>query len=118
MIKNIWQNITFYCGHNHSKPVKMELQEGPSSVFYACPKYKPENREPGERACGNRMNLINAQKLVEHYSQKLEEFGLEGGNLTNYEWDYKTIHAKVLKQNDHKINIEILDKKAIKGKTM
>lgn len=114
MIKNIWSNVKFFCGHDHKEPIEMAYQQGPDSLFYACPKYHPENREPEERACSNRLNLVNAEKIINQFANEVEKRGFIGVNLTNYEWDYKTIHIKVLKHSVNEINLEIVDKKALK----
>ena len=48
--------------------------------------------------------------------KKIEEDGLLGANLNNYTFKYKTTNVKVIKHTKEKINLEILDTKAIKGK--
>ena len=57
MITGSWDDITLVCGNTHDEPVNMVLQEGPSSLFYACPKYHRENRSEGERTCNNRLSI-------------------------------------------------------------
>ena len=64
-IAEAWKYIKPKCGCHGENKIDMVIQEGPASLFYACPKYHPENREPGERACNNRLNLIEYQKMVE-----------------------------------------------------
>lgn len=115
MIKNIWDITTFYCGHNHKEPVKLQIQQGINSLFYACPKYKKENRSDDERVCANRLNLINAQKIIEYYSDLIEKEGFEKANITGATYNFKTIHTKVIKHTLTQLDIEILDTKAIEG---
>ena len=33
MIKNIWSNVKFFCGHDHKEPIEMAYQQGPDSLF-------------------------------------------------------------------------------------
>ena len=64
-ITGIWKDITIVCGC-HEQPVKMIIQEGPSSLFYSCPRYYPENRNENESACANRINLIDYEEMVNY----------------------------------------------------
>ena len=82
MIRNLWKNVHFICGcHGNEKPVYMIFHEGAEnqrfgagtlSGFYSCPKYYPENRNPGENACFNRMTVEDCQDFIEHLSKVLE----------------------------------------------
>lgn len=116
MIKNLWNRVQFYCIHNHEVPVPFRVQEGPSSPFYACPKYFPDNREPDERPCGNRVNLIDAESIVMKLGDYIEESEMNGevANFTNFCFDYKGIEVKVLKYTDSHIDLGIVNKKALK----
>lgn len=115
MIKNIWNTIEVYCNHRHEKPVKMEIQEGTHSLFYACPKYHAENRLDNEPTCPNRINLIDYEAMIDHISEILESSELNGEvtNLTNYCWVSKAIEFKVFEHTD-KIKLIMLNKKAVK----
>lgn len=116
MIKNLWNKISIFCIHGHEEPIPMKIQQGPSSPFYACPKYFEQNREPGERPCGNRLNFIDAENLVAEFSRRVEEDIANGGmtDYTNMEFDYKLIHVKVLKYSEKEIKLGILNRKAFK----
>ena len=116
MIKNLWDIVTFYCGNRHDVPIKMEIISTSKTPFYACPKYYSENREKTERMCTNRISIETAMKIVTELEKKIEEDGLIGANLNNYTFKYKTTNVKVIKHTKEKIDLEILDTKAIKGK--
>mgnify|MGYP000075122221 CR=1 FL=1 len=116
MIKNLWKEVNFYCSYRHEYPVKMEFNQGPHSLFYSCPKYYPQNRTADEPACPMRLNLVDAEAIVEKLSQVIEsdiENNVEH-NYRGYEFDYKMIHAKVIKYAPGEINIDIFNKKAIR----
>lgn len=117
MVKNLWKNITLVCGCNHCMETEMKLVQGPSSLFYACPRYYPENREKGEKACANRINLIDYEKMVDHFSEEFENSIMEGCNvdLTNSEWVYKKqIVFRVLGHKNGQLKVSMYNKKAIK----
>lgn len=116
VIKNLWSVITFWCIHGHKEPVQMQVQYGPSSPFYACPKYFPENRTPDERACANRLNFIDAEEIVKKLGNIIAGDQMNGDavDYTNYEFDYKSIHVKVLEYKDKSIKLGILSKKALR----
>lgn len=116
MIKNLWKCTNFWCSHRH-QPEKMTLIQGPMSLFYACPKYYPENREEDERACTMRLNLVDAEAILEKLSKIIEEDDNNNINAdyTNLEFDYKAIHVTVISYDKTGIiNLNIYNKKAIR----
>lgn len=116
MITGTWDDITLVCGYRHEEPIPMVIQSGPSSPFYACPKYHPENRVGNERACGNRLSLQDYTKMLEHLHQKIVEAEMrdEKINLANYEWkDKKGTLFKVLSHEGSKMTIQVYNKRAI-----
>ena len=116
MIKNLWKDTKFYCSHRHEHPIEMSYNQGPHSLFYSCPKYYPENRGPDEPACPMRLNMVDAEGLLEKLSEYIEK-DMEQDRIrdyTNLEFDYKQIHVKVLKYHDGKFKLYIYNKKAIK----
>ena len=116
LIRGSWDDITLVCCYRHKEPIPMIIQAGPSSPFYACPKYHEENREPGERACNNRLSLQDYTKMLEHLHKMVidAELNDEKINLTNYTWkDRKGIEYKVLSQNGDKLVISVYNKRAI-----
>lgn len=115
MIQNIWQKIELYCGV-HSEPIKMEIQEGPHSLFYACPKYYPENRDIGERACANRINLVDYEAMINYISKLLIDADVNNEKLVlaNYKWTMKSIQFEIFEHEGEMIKIKMINKKALK----
>ena len=115
MIKNLWKITHFYCSYRH-EPTEMTINDkGPHSMFYSCPKYYPENRTNDEPACPMRLNFVDAEAILEEISKMLDdESGFDCIDLTNAEFDYKSIHVKVLKCTSNRIDLDIHNKKAIK----
>lgn len=118
MITGSWDDIQLVCCYRHDKPVPMAIQEGPNSPFYACPKYHPENREEGERACSNHLSLQDYSKMLEHLHTKIidAEMNDERLNLTNYAWkDKKGTEFRVLSQEGSRLVISVYNKRAVFG---
>ena len=66
MIKNFWKQIEVVCGnHGEDKTVKMSWKQGHRSMFYSCPKYYPDARVEGERACRNNVSVEDFEKIVD-----------------------------------------------------
>lgn len=118
MIKNLWQNTKICCGnHPHEENVvEMNIQDGPSSPFYACPKYYPENRNEMERACANRINFVDFEKFIDHISEFIEEANRnkETPALVGHIWKYKTITFEVIEYKYGNIKVKMLNRKALK----
>lgn len=116
LITGTWDDIKLVCCHRHTEPVPMVIQEGPSSPFYACPKYHPENRLPGEYACNNRLSIQDYFKMMEHLHTMIIEAELhdEKLNLTHHTWkDKKGTVFTVLEQDGDKLVISVYNKRAI-----
>lgn len=115
-IAEAWKYIKPKCGCHGENKIDMVIQEGPASLFYACPKYHPENREPGERACNNRLNLIEYQKMVEKLTGMIAEADCEGGtvDLTNFHWSAKGVEYNVLEHKGDHITVEIKNIRAMR----
>lgn len=115
-IDGAWQNIIPICGNHNGEMVQMTINQGPHSMFYSCPKYYPENRTSGERACNNRINLIDYQAMVDHLMDKIaaEEHANNSIDLTNYSWKKKGTIFRVLKQEGRILYVEIKNVKAMK----
>lgn len=118
MIKNLWQHVRFFCINNHDEPPELIIQQG-KTAFYACPKYLPENRAADEKMCVNRLNLDDANGIVQKLCTIIEEednFGMS--DLTNYEFFYRGLRAKVkvkiLKYRNDDIRLGILNLTALK----
>lgn len=117
MIKNLWKQIEVVCGHHgddHSN--KMYLKQGPSSLFYACPKYYPENRQPGEAGCANRVNLVDFEKIVDKITEEIENAEMQGQQicLNNVTFKVRYTEVMVLKHTKEKIVLKLVNKQAVK----
>ena len=115
MIKNLWKDTKFCCSHRH-EPVQMVYNNGPHSLFYSCPKYYPENRNAGEQACPMRLNMVDAEGILEKLSSMIESDMANDieKNYTGIEFDYKSIHVKILKHHEDQFELNIYNKKALK----
>ena len=116
LITGTWEDVKLVCIYRHDEPVEMEIKEGPSSLFYACPKYYAENREEGERACNNRLNLIDYDKMIATIDKKRyeAEMNSEKINLKNYTWKTsKGIEYTVLSHEGDKLVIGMINLTAI-----
>ena len=115
LITGSWNDVTLVCAC-HDKPVNMVIQQGPSSLFYACPKYHLENREAEERGCNNRLSMEDYTKMLEHLHGLLVEAEMndERLQLTNYTWkNAKGTQYKVIKQDGDKMIVSVYNKRAI-----
>lgn len=118
VVKNLWGITKFYCGHGHEIPIEMVFKDGPSSMFYSCPRYYVDRiNRPGERACANRLNFVDAENIVTLISDKIIESEKNGEqiNLKNYEFDYRNkVHVKVLDYSVDEMKLEIVNRKALR----
>lgn len=116
MIKGIWTMIEPYCGNGHEEDVKLDITEGPFSLFYSCPKYHEANRDEGERACANRINLIDYEKMINYITNLILEGSSSGTfvNLKNYKWKKNGIEYEIFEHTDSKIKIKIKSSKALR----
>ena len=96
----------------------MQINNGPHSLFYSCPKYYPENRAADERACPNRLNLVDYERMLDRISdemiQRIENN--ETTDLTNFKWKDCKSHAtfEVIQHNDDIITVTVYNPKAFK----
>lgn len=108
--------IEVYCGNDHDDDQKLEIQNGMYQIFYACPKYHIENRNPEERACNNRISVDDYENMITEISRLLEDAETSGQkiNLKNYKWTKKNIEFIVKEHTNDKIKIYMRNKVAIK----
>ena len=114
MVLNLWNITEFVCTYRHAEE-KMQVLESKMSVFYACPKYFPENRASDEPSCNNAIFLTDAQKAIMHISNKIEEMELRDitPNLTHYKFTIDNVDYKILEYSPDKIKIDVLNRKVI-----
>ena len=132
-ITGSWENVHLYCGC-HRKPktlpdgtlsseevlVEMELKNGPSSVFYSCPHYYPQHRFPGEKACYNRLNLSDCEKMLSHIADVVIDADEKGivADVTNMEWKVKGVEFKVLRADEGRTDVRVINNPALRGTRM
>ena len=75
MIRNLW-SITKICCGCHEEPIAMRLQNGPKSVFYACPEY--DKKYHGEKGCPNRVSTEIVEQILDILGEKIEEAEQKG----------------------------------------
>ena len=116
VISGTWNDIVIVCTYRHGEPVEMKPKEGPESVFFACPKYHEENREPGERACNNRLNLIDHDKIIAHIDGMRYDAEMRGEVicLNGHSWKGpRGIECRVLSHVKDRITVSVVNKLAI-----
>jgi len=114
MIKGFWQTTTLVCAnHPVGNEVVMTIQQGPKNLFYACPKYHPENRADGECACANRISLTEFEGMLGKIFTVLEKSDEAGIvlNLTNYSWKSRMLEFKVLSHTYTEMKVKVLNRK-------
>lgn len=117
-ITGSWKQTKLYCMHNHEIPIEMIIQQGPSSLFYACPKYNLDLLEDGERRCNNRLSTVDFTKMLDHFNDlivtaELNDIQLD---LTNTIWkDRKGTVYKVLKHTPECLEIGMVNERAIRA---
>jgi hypothetical protein len=115
-ITGTWDSVKLMCTHRHKEPVPMEIKQGPSSLFYACPKYYPQNRDEDERACNNRLNLVDYERMLSHVNGLLRDAELndEKVNLKSVKWkDAKGTLFEVLSHDGDGLVVSAVNKRAI-----
>lgn len=116
MIRGFWQTTTLVCGnHPGRKEVVMTLQQGPKNLFYACPKYHPENRSEDENPCANRISLKEFERMLDKIFDVLEKADENGVvmNLANYTWTYRGVDFKVLSHTTKDMKVSALNRRAL-----
>ena len=114
MISGMWKNVVLVCGNDHEIPQEMYVRQTDKDAFYACPKYYPENRDPDERPCMNRISVAEMEHMLEVISEKIQQDEEEGGMcfLKNFTFETKVGKYKVLEHNADVLKIQVLNKKA------
>lgn len=115
MIRNLWEQIELRCGCHESHPI-MTIQTKGVTPFYACPKYYPENRDYGEKACVNHIGINDFDKMLKIIEKELRdgEDNFEQVNLTNLKFKIGAMDFQVEQQVEDKIKINVVNKNALK----
>ena len=130
MILNIWSRVRLFCGnHGDDYSIEMVPHEAATSaisqrlygsseknMFYACPKYYPENRESGEKCCRNHISVAEFEKMLNHITELMEEDALLGAetNIVGAKWKSRSgVEYRVIHQNDKHIDVVCLNRKGL-----
>ena len=107
--------IHVYCGNNHQELEELKIEEGMYQLFYACPKYQMENRNPNEKACNNRISVDDYENMITHVSSMIEEAEMNNTmlDLTNVKWVKKNIEFTIFEHTKDSIKIFMKNKVAI-----
>ena len=117
MITGMWKNIRLVCGNPaHCSLETMFLRQTPEDVFYACPKYNPENREANEKPCMNRISIYETEKMLDLLSDKIQREEENHGSFfaANYRFETRTAKYLVLRHTPDELVIQVLNKRALK----
>lgn len=114
LIKGFWETTTLICGNHPEEEVEMTLSSGPTSLFYACPKYDADKRNAGDPPCFNRISLKEFEGMLDDLFELLtgDDSASTVLNLTNHTWTRKGIEYKVLLHTDKQIKIRALNRRA------
>ena len=115
-IVNNWQNIRFVCCRNHKTPQEMKLLSSPKAIFYACPKYFPDNRDKDEPACVNSIFMNDAEKAVKKINDMLGSAAMEDNelNLENVKFTIDNVDYHVIKDDNGKLDISVNNRKVVR----
>lgn len=117
-ITGSWKMTKLFCIHNHEEPIEMIIKAGPSSLFFACPKYDLESLGEGERRCNNRLSMVDFTNMLDHFSDVLVESEMNDiqVDLTNMVWkNRKGIVFKVLKHTPGCLEVGVINMRAIRS---
>lgn len=115
MITGLWKNVRLVCGNPaHSTNEIMFLKQTPEDVFYACPKYDPENRSPDEKPCMNRISVGEAEKMLDVLAEKIQEEESENGSFfaKNFRFETRIGKYKVLQCTESVLTVKALNRRA------
>lgn len=117
IIKGLWQTAILICG-NHpdcEDEVKMELKQGSTSLFYACPKYDPDKRGITEKPCLNRISLKEFEAMLEHVFELMTAADKNNTvlNLAHHIWSRRGVEYKILSHTNGEIRIQVLNRRAL-----
>lgn len=116
MITGAWDNLTLICGAKHATDDEIEMvyKQTETDLFYACPKYYPENRGEDECPCMNRISIAEAEKMLSVITDKIEAEE-EAGNVffpENYRFKTTIGEYKIKVFNDKEKRIVAFNKRA------
>ncbi len=113
---NGWKNIRFVCCKNHKEPQQMQEMAKANSIFYACPKYFPENRDKDEPACINAIFINDAEKAVKEINDRLGAAAMKEQelNMANVKFTIDNVDYTVLKDDNGKMDVAVYNRKMVR----
>ena len=87
-------------------------------MFYSCPKYYKENRSDDEKACFNRINLIEYEEMVNEVAKRIagDNEGMDQINIEGCRWkNKKGTEFTVVKHDDWEIGVKIINHHALRS---
>lgn len=102
-ISGFWQSVTFYCSSHPDE--KLVLKQGGYSTYYGCP-HEYDETHP----CHNRLNLIDAEKALQHIMDILNQslFDDQVFNMTNYTFTKNGVKYTIISHDTLTDKFEIL----------
>lgn len=124
MIKNLTQNIRFFCINDHEEPVLMterERTDDNHDNFFACPKYMrkdekhPDGFDKNETGCTNRLSFSDAGDIVVAFNKIVDDdiASFLFRDYTNYSFTLRNISVVVLSYSSEFIKFGVLNRKAV-----
>ena len=131
MIQNLWTKIRLVCGNHDAseEPVYMSPHTAAGgsvarslygnnsmNMFYACPKYYPENRTAGEPLCRNHISMSEFENMLSYISSIIEEDEINGGSvdLVGTKWKSKKgVEFEIIRQTTSHIDVRCVDRRAL-----
>ena len=117
IIKGLWQTASLICGNHPGSEdeVRMDLKQGPTSLFYACPKYDLDKRDITEKPCFNRISLKEFEAILEDVFELLTTADQNNTvlNLVHHTWSRRGVEYKILSHTNEEIRIQVLNRRAL-----
>ena len=129
MQTNMWSRITLLCGNHEDgchpemmphAPAEGSISRGlygaQTNMFYSCPRYYPENRDPGEPCCRNHISIKEFEGIITHLDRATDKIESLGGtvDLTGERWRSKSgVEYKVVKQTKDTLYVECLNRRVV-----
>lgn len=110
-----WNSFRLICGnHGDDNSIEMILHEGPHSLFYSCPHYQSIfSKDSKGKSCNNRLNLVDYEYMINHLSEKMYDDAGSIVPIVGYSFKRKGVVFEVIAQEEDKITVKMLNKKAI-----
>ena len=127
MLTNFWSRVRIFCGNHEDSTTIMMIPHSPASgnvsaslygnqtnMFYACPKYYPENRSEDEKPCRNHISLKEFEGVVNHLAELIDDGVVD---IVGERWKSKQgVEYCVIRQDDTYFDVLCLNRKGLWNK--